>query len=179
MGADQGQRSSASAEEIESVQAEIDKLRERKAQLLLAKSKCKESKEAKESKVDAKSDKSTKADEDEEEEEEDDDDDDVVEAMPPPKMNRGPRQSVSAEAYGVWNQKKDFVAPEYPKTPEQTARIQKCLEPSFLFHALDQDEMKTVVLALKEQQVEAGVRIIEQGADGEEMFLIEEGSVDC
>jgi len=30
--------------------------------------------------------------------------------------NRGPRQSVSAEAFGNWNKKEDFKAPVVPKT---------------------------------------------------------------
>ena len=46
------------------------------------------------------------------EEEEEDDEEDVVDDMPAiPKhyATKGPRQSVSAEAYGVWNQKKEFT----------------------------------------------------------------------
>jgi len=97
----------------------------------------------------------------------------------PPKVARGPRQSVSAEAYGDWNAKKDFVAPVYEKTPEQKDRIMKCLEPSFLFHALEKEEMNTVILAFKEKILQAGVRVIQQGDDGETLFLIEEGKVEC
>uniref|UniRef100_A0A7S2JF33 Cyclic nucleotide-binding domain-containing protein n=1 Tax=Zooxanthella nutricula TaxID=1333877 RepID=A0A7S2JF33_9DINO len=112
------------------------------------------------------------------EEEEDDDDDE-----PPPDFERPmqtkARQSVSAEAYGAWNQKADFVAPVHDKTPEQRARIAKSLEPSFLFSALDSEEMDTVALAFKERTVEADQLVIEQGDDGECMFLIEEGAVEC
>ena len=39
--------------------------------------------------------------------------------LPPPKpaMRKGPRASVSAEAFGKWNKKEEFKAPKYPKTP--------------------------------------------------------------
>lgn len=86
---------------------------------------------------------------------------------------------MSAEAYGVWNKKASFTAPVYEKTPEQSARIIKCLEPSFLFQALDKAEMQTVILAFKEKVCQSGDRIIEQGADGNSMFLIEDGTFDC
>mmetsp|Transcript_70718 Transcript_70718/g.160622 ORF Transcript_70718/g.160622 Transcript_70718/m.160622 type:complete len:453 (-) Transcript_70718:125-1483(-) len=178
---------SSTAEEIETVRNEIQKLKDRKAELLAKRAKGEESSSSKaedkpkgaDSKADAKSDKSTKADEDEDEEEEDDDDD-CPDVMPePPKMNRGPRQSVSAEAYGHWNKKGDFTAPVYEKTSEQKERIAKCLETSFLFSALDKEEIATVILAFKEKVVEPDARLIEQGDDGESMFVIEEGKVEC
>mmetsp|Transcript_75596 Transcript_75596/g.200799 ORF Transcript_75596/g.200799 Transcript_75596/m.200799 type:complete len:433 (-) Transcript_75596:43-1341(-) len=169
--ADQGgQRGgSSTAEEIETVRKEIQKLKDRKAELLAMRAV---------GKVDTRSEKSTKADEDEEDEDEDDDDD-MADIMPEPPKNRQQRQSVSAEAYGAWNKKTEFVAPVYEKTPDQKARIERCLGPSFLFQALEKKEMDTVVLAFKEKQVEPDVRVIQQGDDGESMFLIEEGKVDC
>ena len=36
------------------------------------------------------------------------------------KRNRGPRASVSAEAFGKWNVKEEFKAPFYPKSQELT-----------------------------------------------------------
>jgi len=168
-------------EEIETVRAELKRLKDRKAELeaLATGEQGAEKADMASPRCDGKSDRSTKADENSEDD--DEDDDDTVEVMPePPKgMNRGPRQSVSAEAYGDWNKKSDFKPPVYDKTAEQKARIAKALEPSFLFQALDSEEMDTVTLAFKEKQVEAGERLIQQGDDGECMFLIEEGSVDC
>ncbi len=46
-----------------------------------------------------------------EHETDEDDEDDYVESLPAAKMNKGrqgPRSSVSAEAFGVWNKKSDF-----------------------------------------------------------------------
>lgn len=174
----QGQGPSSTEEEIALVRSEIERLKERKAELLALRdggSKDETKSEAYSSKCDMKSDKSTKADDESEEE----DEDDAVDEMPPPTYNRGQRQSVSAEAYGLWNKKAALVAPVYEKTAEQKARIEKTLGPSFLFSSLEKDDMNTVILAFKEMKTEKGARIIQQGDDGESMFLIEEGQVDC
>merc|ERR1711862_620575 len=74
--------------------------------------------------------------EQEADEEEEDDDDDVVDDLPPPPVNKGPRTSVSAEAYGKWNQKKEYTPVEIPKAEEAKERIRKVLAGSFLFSAL-------------------------------------------
>eukprot|EP00440_Ansanella_granifera_P041749 gb/GFBE01045267.1/.p1 GENE.gb/GFBE01045267.1/~~gb/GFBE01045267.1/.p1 ORF type:complete len:450 (+),score=157.44 gb/GFBE01045267.1/:1-1350(+) len=184
-GPDQGgQRSgSSTAEEIETVRAEIEKLKERKSELLELLGVSEEVSGGAESSSkpagDAKSDRSTKANE-ESEEEEDEDDEEMEDFPEPPKnFNRGPRQSVSAEAYGQWNQKAAFVAPVHEKTAEQKARIEKCLEPSFLFQGLEKKDMTTVIMAFKEKHAEAAEKVIQEGDDGECMFLIEEGVAEC
>ena len=79
----------------------------------------------------------------------------------------------------VFTWRTDFTPPVYWKTEDQKERIKACLEKSFLFSSLDEDEMSTVILALKERVVEPDTRIIVQGDDGECMYLIESGSVDC
>mmetsp|Transcript_61139 Transcript_61139/g.108749 ORF Transcript_61139/g.108749 Transcript_61139/m.108749 type:complete len:443 (+) Transcript_61139:98-1426(+) len=184
-GTDQGgQRASSSstAEEIEAVQLEIKRLKERKTELIATLGVLdggKASADMSKGAADAKSDRSTKADDESEEEEEDDDEDLEDFPEPPKNMNRGPRQSVSAEAYGQWNQKAAFVAPVHEKTPEQKARIEKCLEPSFLFTGLEKQDMETVIMAFKEHPAAAGEKIIQEGDDGESMFLIEEGVAEC
>jgi len=167
----QNRANGSPSEEIEALKEELKALKERKAELehLAGSGKGPDSPRQ--------DDRSTKADEDEEEE--DDDDEDDMPMLEPSQVCRGPRQSVSAEAYGKWNQKTDFVAPVHEKSEEQKARISKCLEPSFLFSALDPVEMNTVTMAFKEKQVASGARVIEQGDDGESMYLIEVGSVDC
>ncbi|CEM06144.1 unnamed protein product [Vitrella brassicaformis CCMP3155] len=121
--------------------------------------------------------------EEDDEDDEDEEDEDTVEEMPamPPKAyaSRGPRQSVSAEAYGKWNQKKAFVAPVYQKGDDQKARIQAVLEQSFLFRNLEEKDMKTVIDAMQEKVVSAGTRIIQQGDDGDCLFVVESGTIDC
>jgi cAMP-dependent protein kinase regulator len=180
-----GNSQSTTAEEIETIRTELNRLKERKAQLLALKhggpvEASTGSKDKASEGQDNKSSKSTKADDDDEEEEEEEDDDDAPDFMPePPKMNRGQRQSVSAEAYGDWNKKGEFKAPVYDKDDGTITRIRACLPESFLFSALEEEEMKTVILALKERKLEANSRIINAGDDGDSMFIIEDGTVDC
>lgn len=177
---DRGSSSSSTAAEMEAVQQQINQLKERKAELVNLLGMSEDDFKAGIKISDAKSDRSTKVgDVSEDEEDEDDDDMEDLPLEPPKNMNRGPRQSVSAEAYGQWNIKAAFQAPVYDKTPEQRGRIEKCLEPCFLFHGLEKEDMRTVINAFKEIVAEAGKKVIQEGDDGESMFLIEDGVVEC
>jgi len=186
-GTDQGgQRSSSSsssmAEEIEAVHSQLAKLKERKVELMATLGLLDDGKATTDMSKgggDGKSDRSTKANDESDEEEEEDDEEMEDFPEPPKNMNRGPRQSVSAEAYGQWNQKAAFSAPVHEKSAEQKARIEKCLEPSLLFRALDKQDMQTLILAFKEHPASPGEKIIREGDDGESMFLIEEGVAEC
>merc|ERR1712206_68092 len=71
--------------------------------------------------------------EQEEEDEEDDDDEEMPEDYIKSEAQMGrARQSVSAEAYGTWNQKKAFTPPKNPKTDEQKDRLKDTLLKSFM-----------------------------------------------
>merc|ERR550537_1119785 len=127
---------------------------------------------------------STEKTEDKEEEEEEDDEDDELDEIPesfkkPEGQMSKMRTSVSAEAYGAWNQKKDFDPPQYPKTEEQKQRLKATLAKSFLFSSLEGKDMDTVILAMKEKVVEGKERLIQQGEDGDYLFVIEEGTIEC
>mmetsp|Transcript_107657 Transcript_107657/g.322012 ORF Transcript_107657/g.322012 Transcript_107657/m.322012 type:complete len:409 (+) Transcript_107657:37-1263(+) len=121
-------------------------------------------------------------DDDEEEESEDEDGDDEPDTAPPPPpsyLSRGPRASVSAEAFGTWNQVKAFTPPVRAKTEDQKKRIRGVLEVSFLFAALSSKEMDVVIDAMQEKVVEASFKLIEQGDDGDALYVVEEGQMDC
>jgi cAMP-dependent protein kinase regulator len=117
------------------------------------------------------------------EEEEEDDDDDVVDDLPPPSAvvgAKGPRTSVSAEAYGVWNKMDtSWTAPMYEKTEEQVARIMKVLNASFLFGPLDKKDVSIVVGAMKELKIKQSETVITEGEEGNELYVIEEGKAEC
>ncbi len=52
-----------------------------------------------------------------------DDEDDIMDDLPIVKRKTGiTRKAISAEAYGVWNKKENFIARVIPKTEEQKAR---------------------------------------------------------
>eukprot|EP00929_Paragymnodinium_shiwhaense_P092795 TRINITY_DN5278_c1_g1_i1.p1 TRINITY_DN5278_c1_g1~~TRINITY_DN5278_c1_g1_i1.p1 ORF type:complete len:333 (-),score=103.38 TRINITY_DN5278_c1_g1_i1:283-1281(-) len=100
----------------------------------------------------------------------------------PPEFNwsvKGARSSVSAEAYGEWNQKRVFTPPVHPKTEEQRERLLVVLKKSFLFNTLDKAQVDIIVGALVERSVEAEQRLIKEGDDGDCMFIIESGVFHC
>ena len=124
---------------------------------------------------------------DDESEEEESDDDEEMEARleaelaakannPQHKCNR---TSVSAEAYGQFNQKQAFTPPVHAKTDEQMERLEKLLASCWFFNALGKDEMKTVLLALQEVTLNAGDQPITKGDYGDFMFVIETGTLEC
>jgi cAMP-dependent protein kinase regulator len=118
--------------------------------------------------------------EEESEEEEDDDCDEIPEHMRKPSEQVGrARQSVSAEAYGAWNQKKAFTPPKISKTDEQKDRLTKTLNKSFMFNELEPNDMETILLAMKEVKFTADQKVITEGEDGDYLFVVEEGSLDC
>jgi len=110
--------------------------------------------------------------------EEEDDDDDEIDELPEVKTS-GARQSVSAEAYGQWNQKKAFTPPVIAKTDEQKDRLTKTLEKSFMFASLEAKDMNTIIMAMNEKNFEKGTKVIKEGEDGDYLFVIEKGSLDC
>lgn len=120
------------------------------------------------------------AEDNQESEEEDDEDDE-----PPPGWEKNEessgkaRQSVSAEAYGQWNQKKAFTPPVIPKTDDQKERLKLCLEKSFMFQSIEQQDLDSVIGAMAEVKLEAKVRCINQGDDGDFLFVIESGKLNC
>jgi len=116
----------------------------------------------------------------EEEEEEEDDADDE----PPPGWEQKPsaeksRASVSAEAFGEWNQKKALVAPVFLKTDEQKSRLKSMMSNSLLFNTLEDQDLAVVISAMKEVRVEIGTIVINQGEQGDFLFVIESGKLDC
>jgi cAMP-dependent protein kinase regulator len=121
-----------------------------------------------------------KSDDPQDEEEEDDEDDE-----PPPDFFKNENQptkaraSVSAEAYGEWNVKKAFVPPVVPKSEEQKQRLKACLSKSFLFSTLGQNDLMIVIGAMKEVQAQPKQRVIDQGDNGDFLFVIESGILDC
>jgi len=119
-----------------------------------------------------------KAEEDDDDEDEDDDVD-AEDLAPPPAYMTRQRASVSAEAYGNWNKQSEFKAPTFPKTDDQKKRISSVLQESFLFSSLDAKEIGVVIDAMQEKVVEADAQIINQGDDGDCLYVVEEGQMNC
>lgn len=122
----------------------------------------------------------TKEPEEEEEEEEDDECDEIPESFKKPERQMGAaRQSVSAEAYGQWNQKKAFTPPRHEKSPDQVSRLNSTLSKSFMFADIEKGDMEVILMAMKELKFDAGFKVINEGDDGDYLFVIEQGTLDC
>lgn len=125
-----------------------------------------------------------KAEVEENSEDEEDEDDDDVDELPesyrmPDKVANKARSSVSAEAYGSWNQKKDFTPPVVPKTDEQKSRLGQVLTKSFMFSSLEEKDLAIIIDAMGEMVCEKDKTVIEQGDDGDFLFVVESGQLDC
>lgn len=93
--------------------------------------------------------------------------------------SRKKRLSVSAEAYGEWNKKKDdFVPKVYEKDDAEKKKIREAINESFLFCRLNDKEIETIVDAFFGKKVEKGCHIIDEGDDGDLLYVIDEGEVE-
>jgi len=111
-------------------------------------------------------------------ESEEDDDDDVVDEMPPPPPMKK-RASVSAEAYGAFNVRQVGQKKVIVKDDSQKARIREVLAQCWMFKSMDDLNVTTIVDAMSEKLVDKDVRIINQGEDGNVMWIIEQGKLEC
>lgn len=94
-------------------------------------------------------------------------------------QTKGQRVSVSAEAYGNYNIKKEFVPKIIKKTEDQKKRISEKLNNSILFNTLEQNEKETVLNAFTEHKYKLNDLIINQGDQGDVLYLVESGYFEC
>lgn len=94
-------------------------------------------------------------------------------------QKKGQRASVSAEVYGIFNKKEDFQPKFVEKTEDQQKRISECVTHSFLFNSLDEKDLQTVINAMEEKKFLTGDTVIKQGDNGDVLYVIESGELDC
>jgi cAMP-dependent protein kinase regulator len=95
------------------------------------------------------------------------------------KKNILPRTGVSAEVYGEFNKKEDFVARNIPKTDEQIQRIKSSVIHSFLFSNLEPKDLEIVIGAMDEKRFKPGEDVITQGDKGDCLYFVESGNLEC
>ena len=95
------------------------------------------------------------------------------------KMSLLPRSGVSAEVYGTFHKKESFVARVVKKTPEQIQRIKTSVIHSFLFGNLEPKDLEVVINAMEEKRFKKGENIITQGDNGDCLYFVEEGNLNC
>lgn len=111
---------------------------------------------------------------------ESEEDDEIDEEDIKPKNNpERHRSAVSAEAYGNWNKKTDFIPRVIDKTEEQIERLLKRLNNSFMFASLDDKDKAIVVSAMEEKRFNPKDIVIKQGDDGKELFVVGSGLLKC
>lgn len=110
------------------------------------------------------------------------DDEDYIDDLPEVSKARmsGPaRQSVSAEAFGLYHKKTDFNARVIDKSDSAKQKIRDRLLESFMFAHLDEKDLVIVIDAMEEKIFEEGSTVIKQGDDGAELFLVGDGLLEC
>jgi len=75
--------------------------------------------------------------------------------------------------------KKEWEAPKYEKTSDQKERIADTLSKSFMFADLEEKDLNTIILATKECTFTPGTKVITEGEDGNYLFVIEKGTLEC
>jgi cAMP-dependent protein kinase regulator len=75
--------------------------------------------------------------------------------------------------------KQAFTPPVIPKSEEQTARLKTVMTKTFLFSNLEQKDLELVIGAMQERPAKEGECLINQGDDGDFMYAVESGTVDC
>lgn len=93
--------------------------------------------------------------------------------------NKGPRASVSAEAFGRFNKKEDFKPRVIAKSAEATAAIYDKINKSFMFSGLDDDEKKIVVDAMEEKKCFKKESVIREGEEGDCLYVVATGTLTC
>lgn len=115
-------------------------------------------------------------------EDDDDDEDEPVDFVPISEIQKNKanaRSSVSAEVYGKYNQKSGFQPRVINKTPEQRTRIMERLQKAFMFASLDPKEQDIIINSMEEKKVKANEWIIKQGDEGDNLYVIDKGTLEC
>jgi len=89
------------------------------------------------------------------------------------------RQSVSAEAFGLWNKKKAYTPKNIPKTAEISTALKDRLTNSFIFKSLDKKDLEIVLNAMEEKNFSSGDFVIKQGESGDVLFFVFSGTLKC
>jgi len=112
---------------------------------------------------------------------EEDDVDDMIEKKVVHAQARLSRQreAVSAEVYGQFNEKKDFIPKYVDKNDDQIQRIKARVLQSFLFAALESKDLNIVIGCMEEKHYKTGDPVITQGESGDCLYIVESGELNC
>lgn len=89
------------------------------------------------------------------------------------------RQGISAEVFGQFNQKAEYVPKVIPKSTPTKEEIKRLIEKSILFQSLNKEDIGIVIDAMEEITTQPGQSIITEGEKGDSLFIIDAGEYDC
>ena len=89
------------------------------------------------------------------------------------------RQGISAEVFGQFNQKADYIPKVIAKSAVVKEEIKRLIEKSILFQSLNKEDLNIVIDAMEEVDAEPGQAIITEGEKGDTLYIIDEGQYDC
>ena len=88
------------------------------------------------------------------------------------------RSSVSAEVFGRYNKKEEFVPKVVAKPQETKDKLKALLSGNFMFAALGAEELNIVLDAMEECKVQKDQEVIKQGDKGDILYIVDEGKLD-
>lgn len=89
------------------------------------------------------------------------------------------RPGVSSEAYGIYNKYEIINPSSFPKSGEQFLKILSTVRQCVFFSELSKKNLKIVIDAMKERWADEGEIIIRQGDDGDKLYFVESGVLEC
>lgn len=89
------------------------------------------------------------------------------------------RMAISEEVFGAFNKKSSFAPKKITKSEESRVLILSLIRNSILFRNIDSDDEQTIIDAMGEKNCEVGETIIEEGTDGDQLYIVESGEYDC
>ena len=89
------------------------------------------------------------------------------------------RQGISAECFGLFNKKAEYVQKVIPKDAATKEEIKKLIEKSILFQSLNKEDLGIVIDAMEEVSAQPAQSIITEGEKGDTLYIIDEGEYDC
>jgi len=96
--------------------------------------------------------------------------------VPPQTMNR--RKSVASERYDPEADTAPYTKVVHIKTEEQRQRLNDSIVNILLFRSLDPDQIQECIDAMFERKVSPGDLVIKEGDDGDNFYVIDNGTYD-
>lgn len=94
-------------------------------------------------------------------------------------MAASKRTSVSAEVFGKYHVKGIFKPKVVKKSEDVKSKIKERLQSAFMFMGLDDKDLAIVIDAMDEKKCSADETIIQEGDNGDVLYVVETGTLAC